>query len=638
MLKCRNISSLEVERKVWILFKFKKNRRTYETKEEYEALRWPKHFKQLGHHFKKHYQWWVIGGACFGFICGGIFYLNHQPQFEPDESLTVEVSDGFPINQSQPLPTLSIEWSQNHSSRSKDSFLIQLEKESYEIPYQDYRWSRSIPFKGESLRLVLNNKKSVNLLNPNTLKEKQTIVLKEEQANQYLLTHTIDLDSKLQENLHEITYDLINQEGKIISTLFPSSIETEGEQTIISSLIETPLEGEVLLFVRINVWIDQVQYHLLISPFIEIDHFKSLNNDLSSGVLNQKAEHLTLESHHFFAESLHLKVKESEDIITYQLISPYKKGEPINYYDEANKGIRLKDLMVGDYLLYLNEKPIYSSADLTETWYTLPREGSRKKITLSPVFGLLTIRVEETKELPDSVYDLVIDAGHGGEDPGANSYGLTEAQETLKISLYLKEQFEKHGLKVKLTRETDEDPAQLSIFDYEKAPYVENGRVDQVYRYQAKYTISNHLNALKGETEGLEIYSSIVTDDKWSRSILNRFNEINRLISDSPQNQYRVSEGSYKRYYACPSGKVCLNPYIDYLYMIRETGGALTHPVSLTEVSPVFSTIPSYGSESILIEYAYLDHQTDHNQWLTNWEEWADAVVEGTLNYLKIKP
>lgn len=621
-----------------MLFKFKRNRRTYETKDEYEAQKWSKHSDQLTGHFKKHYQWWIVGGACLGFLCGGIFYLKHPSQFPIADSLTIEVSDGFPTSQNQPLPTLNMEWSQNRSSQSNHSFLIQLESESYEVPYQDYRWSHGLQFKETSIHLVLNKKESVELLDPNVLKEKQALTLKEQASNQYLLLHTINSEHLSQGKFDEITYDLINQEGKIVSTILPSTIETKEGQTIISSLIETSIQEETLLLVRANLQVDQVHYHLFLSPSVEGDDFKSIDTDYSSGLLNQKAPHLTLESHHFFAESLHLKIKETEDVVTYQLVSSYKKGEVINYYNEANKGIQLKDLAVGEYFLYLNEKPIYLSVELNETWYTLPREGKRKKITLNQVFGLLSIRIEEVEELPDDVYDLIIDPGHGGEDPGANSYGLTEAQETLKISLYLKEQFEKHGLKVKLTRETDEDPAQLSIFDYEKAPYVENGRVDQVYRYQAKYTISNHLNALKGENEGVEIYSSIVTDDQWSRSILNQFNKINRLVSDSPQNQYRVSEGSYKRYYACPSDKVCLNPYIDYLYMIRETGGVLTHPISLTEVSPVFSTIPSYGSESILIEYAYLDHQTDHNQWLTNWEEWADVVVEGTLNYLKIKP
>lgn len=55
------------------------------------------------------------------------------------------------------------------------------------------------------------------------------------------------------------------------------------------------------------------------------------------------------------------------------------------------------------------------------------------------------------------VKTVVVDAGHGGEDPGAvSSYsGLREKDVTLKIAFYLKEELEKSGYKVILTRSED---------------------------------------------------------------------------------------------------------------------------------------------------------------------------------------
>ena len=50
---------------------------------------------------------------------------------------------------------------------------------------------------------------------------------------------------------------------------------------------------------------------------------------------------------------------------------------------------------------------------------------------------------------------------------------------------------EDHGLKVKLTRTDDLDPAGSGNFDYGKSPFFDEGRVEQVYRYQTKYMLSN---------------------------------------------------------------------------------------------------------------------------------------------------
>ncbi|MDD4493836.1 MAG: N-acetylmuramoyl-L-alanine amidase [Eubacteriales bacterium] len=52
---------------------------------------------------------------------------------------------------------------------------------------------------------------------------------------------------------------------------------------------------------------------------------------------------------------------------------------------------------------------------------------------------------------------VVVDAGHGGEDPGAvSSYsGLREKDVTLKIAFYLKDELEKSGYKVIMTRTED---------------------------------------------------------------------------------------------------------------------------------------------------------------------------------------
>ncbi len=83
-------------------------------------------------------------------------------------------------------------------------------------------------------------------------------------------------------------------------------------------------------------------------------------------------------------------------------------------------------------------------------------------------------------------YKIVIDAGHGGEDPGASGNGIIEKDLTLKISKYMYDQFMKLGIPVTLVRSEDE-----TIDPTERVNRILNsyGNSDNVI------VISNHINA-----------------------------------------------------------------------------------------------------------------------------------------------
>lgn len=53
-------------------------------------------------------------------------------------------------------------------------------------------------------------------------------------------------------------------------------------------------------------------------------------------------------------------------------------------------------------------------------------------------------------------YDIAINAGHGGTDGGAYANGIKESEINLKISLYEKAAFERHGLKVYINRTSND--------------------------------------------------------------------------------------------------------------------------------------------------------------------------------------
>ena len=85
---------------------------------------------------------------------------------------------------------------------------------------------------------------------------------------------------------------------------------------------------------------------------------------------------------------------------------------------------------------------------------------------------------------------IAIDAGHGGNDPGANGNGIIEKEYTLKISQYIYDRLRELGLDVKMIRTTDET---LSLSE----------RVNRVLNAFGNRSdvivISNHINAGGGD-------------------------------------------------------------------------------------------------------------------------------------------
>ena len=96
---------------------------------------------------------------------------------------------------------------------------------------------------------------------------------------------------------------------------------------------------------------------------------------------------------------------------------------------------------------------------------------------------------------PFNAQTIVLDAGHGGQDPGAMSpWGVREKDITLKIVKYLEIELKKRGYKVVLTR------------GYDKYLTLEE-RVDVAQRYRGDLFISIHCNANRTRARsGTEIY------------------------------------------------------------------------------------------------------------------------------------
>ena len=347
----------------------------------------------------------------------------------------------------------------------------------------------------------------------------------------------------------------------------------------------------------------------------------------------------TYENHHFYAESLHIETEEIEPPKTYTLVSTTGVDKK-TYELGANNAIELNEINSGTYFVQLDDQYIAcDQLENSDVWYTVTRDGKSKEVKLERSFGKLVLTINTVNQLPENVYDIIVDPGHGGLDGGTVGSGTNERDEILKVAEYVTKRLEDHGLKVKLTRTDESDPVGPGKFDYEKSPYMENGRVEQVYQHQAKYVISNHLNAFDTTLQGYQVYSSVASDDKWSSLISDNLLDVGHIARDSEKNEDRVSMGSFKKAFVCKPGSLpyeCFRDTTDYMYYIRETGGQLSHATSLAEFNETYMTTPTYGAETILIEYAYLDNDLDYKAWLENYEAWGEAVVKATMTYLNI--
>ena len=92
---------------------------------------------------------------------------------------------------------------------------------------------------------------------------------------------------------------------------------------------------------------------------------------------------------------------------------------------------------------------------------------------------------------------VVIDAGHGGSDPGTSANGIVEKDLTLKISKYIQQRLNDLGIENAMTRTTDET----------LGPDVRPGRTQSFFgKGNDVIVLSNHINAGGGNNHCVTKY------------------------------------------------------------------------------------------------------------------------------------
>lgn len=185
------------------------------------------------------------------------------------------------------------------------------------------------------------------------------------------------------------------------------------------------------------------------------------------------------------------------------------------------------------------------------------------KKSIIKILGLFLIIIScsifiNTVKATDDEIVIVLDAGHGGTDPGAQNteLGINEADLNIKVARYLKDYLNEYdGIKVLMTHNGIESSDYLELVD--RGMFARNNNADIL--------ISLHFNANNiSLLYGAEIYVTADTSlDKYNKNstklancILDKLSKLgiyNRgvktRLSDEPGDKYMYSNGTIADYY-----------------------------------------------------------------------------------------
>ena len=178
---------------------------------------------------------------------------------------------------------------------------------------------------------------------------------------------------------------------------------------------------------------------------------------------------------------------------------------------------------------------------------------------------------------------VVIDPGHGGNDPGAINGNIFEKDFNLKVSNYIYNRLKELGIPAYITRSTDETLDRDERVNRILTAFGNNSDV---------IVLSNHINA--GGGEGAEVVYALRNSDALAKNILNSIGE----------------EGQVKRKYY--QRRLPEDPSKDYYFIHRLTG----------------------KTQPILIEYGFIDNQNDLKKLQNNLLDYGEAVVRAIADYV----
>lgn len=161
---------------------------------------------------------------------------------------------------------------------------------------------------------------------------------------------------------------------------------------------------------------------------------------------------------------------------------------------------------------------------------------------------LVTLVINNVKaSLPLSGKVIVLDAGHGGKDPGTSYGNILEKDINLKIVLELEKELSKNGASVILTRDGDYDLSSPKTSMRKRSDF--DNRIKLINESNANMYISIHLNYLSDSAYyGAQVFYN--KNNKVLGSSIQKFLndnlKTNRIEKEIPKNTYMYNKLNVK--------------------------------------------------------------------------------------------
>lgn len=354
-------------------------------------------------------------------------------------------------------------------------------------------------------------------------------------------------------------------------------------------------------------------------------------------------------------EDVDLVLKSKSDELIYDLIYDVNETGIIFKTNEfINEGINLEQVELDNYVILLrvissskiNYYNLINESEYQDlNYYTITKNKKNNLIKISfatyQETNFMKMEMQGSLSVVNAC-DIVIDPGHGGDDPGATNRNYQEKDFNLLYAKMLVSELENLGLKVKLTRENDVLPAF----------YGTNSRTGIPYECNAKLMLSIHLNSslfYVGEG-GVEIYMANGSSPTFPKMLADNIIS-NTTTRYSPNTSFKVMEGVYMRTYSQSDLDSVLKdaekgnwPFYEkldtnttYYYFIRETGGIITNAITDGRnqeypSNPYYNS--NHGTESYLVELGYISSAKNLEKIINEKEGYIKGIVESVKYYI----
>lgn len=377
-----------------------------------------------------------------------------------------------------------------------------------------------------------------------------------------------------------------------------------------------------------------------------------LNSEDTIQLLDKKsADTITVKDYVFYGESLGLytqtyNAKSDKDDLAGKTVELHNlctdETIPMTMDSTVDRKITLEDLAPGYYEVtvidnLVKKRVIYDGSLTSEAFTTVQRKGSVNEVRLIAQKDLLKdydktldqnylfLSVEKAKPKAGDIDVLLDPYGMNTDltyipDEGNKGNGITEYKETYQAAVWMKEELEKHGLRVEI--------AKNSAKEQPKPAYGEDGRLADGYKKHARYYIYLRFNTNPDESvSGVEIWHSAYSSPTLGKHIMYG------LEKQLGMNGSAYTDANNPGVGASP----LISGGYDMYSNIREAGGRATMAGKGSENARKEnqSFVNADGMQGIEIDFAYVTNKEDAENWLKNKEKiarQAAASFAGGIN------